>query len=107
AGPDRAAILAGRGAGGASPGVIRGDRKSTRLNSSHSQISYAAFCLKKKKRGSSGKISTCDDAIKMTRPHMVKTMDMLRPHCDYMNPTPFPSLTNPTLCCQRLCRSSA
>src|SRR2546430_7921171 len=26
-----------------------GDRKSTRLNSSHSQISYAGFCLKKKK----------------------------------------------------------
>src|SRR2546430_13394914 len=30
------------------------DRKSTRLNSSHSQISYAVFCLKKKK-----KINTC------------------------------------------------
>src|SRR3989475_8713748 len=29
--------------------VPRGDRKSTRLNSSHSQISYAVFCLKKKK----------------------------------------------------------
>src|SRR5688572_32241231 len=28
-----------------------GDRKSTRLNSSHSQISYAVFCLKKKKEG--------------------------------------------------------
>src|SRR2546430_10531344 len=29
---------------------VRGlDRKSTRLNSSHSQISYAVFCLKKKK----------------------------------------------------------
>src|SRR2546430_9517737 len=28
----------------------RTDRKSTRLNSSHSQISYAVFCLKKKKR---------------------------------------------------------
>src|SRR2546427_8746377 len=28
----------------------RRDRKSTRLNSSHSQISYAVFCLKKKKR---------------------------------------------------------
>src|SRR5690606_40679439 len=28
----------------------RGDRKSTRLNSSHVKISYAAFCLKKKKR---------------------------------------------------------
>src|SRR2546430_8907223 len=30
------------------------DRKSTRLNSSHSQISYAVFCLKKKKK-------RCDD----------------------------------------------
>src|SRR2546430_9978828 len=29
--------------------VVRVDRKSTRLNSSHSQISYAVFCLKKKK----------------------------------------------------------
>src|SRR2546430_12344549 len=29
---------------------LRRDRKSTRLNSSHSQISYAVFCLKKKKR---------------------------------------------------------
>src|SRR2546430_8711631 len=27
---------------------VRSDRKSTRLNSSHSQISYAVFCLKKK-----------------------------------------------------------
>src|SRR5256886_2970017 len=39
----------------ASPAVLPGmfgldaDRKSTRLNSSHSQISYAVFCLKKKK----------------------------------------------------------
>src|SRR2546430_10344967 len=31
-------------------GVEVGDRKSTRLNSSHSQISYAVFCLKKKKK---------------------------------------------------------
>src|SRR2546430_6722389 len=30
------------------------DRKSTRLNSSHSQISYAVFCLKKKKTLSCG-----------------------------------------------------
>src|SRR2546430_3707071 len=29
--------------------MTRRDRKSTRLNSSHSQISYAVFCLKKKK----------------------------------------------------------
>src|SRR2546427_7771045 len=34
-------------------GVVRKtDRKSTRLNSSHSQISYAVFCLKKKKNSS-------------------------------------------------------
>src|SRR2546430_9392286 len=31
------------------PIVLTTDRKSTRLNSSHSQISYAVFCLKKKK----------------------------------------------------------
>src|SRR5688572_32762581 len=30
--------------------LARQDRKSTRLNSSHSQISYAVFCLKKKKK---------------------------------------------------------
>src|SRR2546430_3791686 len=30
------------------PGPGKADRKSTRLNSSHSQISYAVFCLKKK-----------------------------------------------------------
>src|SRR2546430_3037717 len=29
---------------------LKADRKSTRLNSSHSQISYAVFCLKKKKK---------------------------------------------------------
>src|SRR2546428_13916230 len=32
---------------------LRGDRKSTRLNSSHDQISYAVFCLEKKKTHSS------------------------------------------------------
>src|SRR5690606_40716748 len=30
--------------------VAEGDRKSTRLNSSHVKISYAVFCLKKKRR---------------------------------------------------------
>src|SRR3712207_7643489 len=33
---------------GAGLGAGRGDRKSTRLNSSHANISYAVFCLKKK-----------------------------------------------------------
>src|SRR5437763_13224159 len=32
------------------PSVCSGDRKSTRLNSSHRCISYAVFCLKKKKK---------------------------------------------------------
>src|SRR2546422_4947399 len=42
----------GRGAGAGAPGRARldlQDRKSTRLNSSHGYISYAVFCLKKKK----------------------------------------------------------
>src|SRR5205085_9850751 len=34
--------------------TLHQDRKSTRLNSSHSQISYAVFCLKKKKNQISG-----------------------------------------------------
>src|SRR5947209_16131077 len=46
-----------RGRGGAAPAGISpaqlrkdSDRKSTRLNSSHANISYAVFCLKKKKK---------------------------------------------------------
>src|SRR5437762_10364677 len=39
--------------GGAEAGQLQeGDRKSTRLNSSHRCISYAVFCLKKKKKNS-------------------------------------------------------
>src|SRR5688572_31869343 len=37
--------------------ALAGDRKSTRLNSSHSQISYAVFCLKKKKKRKQYKVS--------------------------------------------------
>src|SRR2546422_5571836 len=39
----------GRRLGGAEFLAVGGDRKSTRLNSSHGYISYAVFCLKKKK----------------------------------------------------------
>src|SRR2546427_4570959 len=45
---DRDSRLAAGARLAASPSHAR-DRKSTRLNSSHSQISYAVFCLKKKK----------------------------------------------------------
>src|SRR5438445_8124373 len=39
----------GKGAGRVVIGIDRTDRKSTRLNSSHANISYAVFCLKKKR----------------------------------------------------------
>src|SRR3712207_8398752 len=54
--PDGAAGLGRRraGTGLPRPGLVPGpDRKSTRLNSSHANISYAVFCLKKKKNKSS------------------------------------------------------
>src|SRR5690242_20956093 len=35
------------------------DRKSTRLNSSHMSISYAVFCLKKKKKNSTERLLRC------------------------------------------------
>src|SRR2546430_8982320 len=61
AGTDRAAAAAGPGrfpgTQGFGPCIPESpgerDRKSTRLNSSHSQISYAVFCLKKKKQNAS------------------------------------------------------
>src|SRR2546422_3258908 len=54
---------ADRGGGGAEraaehhPPGARTDRKSTRLNSSHGYISYAVFCLKKKKKKNHGELS--------------------------------------------------
>src|SRR5690349_21998692 len=39
--------------------ILGQDRKSTRLNSSHVEISYAVFCLKKKKDGNSGRSADC------------------------------------------------
>src|SRR2546427_5991172 len=56
AAPDGGTAPAVRPAHAAAQGAYRAcaarqrDRKSTRLNSSHSQISYAVFCLKKKKK---------------------------------------------------------
>src|SRR5438034_7154582 len=50
--PLRRVVSQGAGREHIGRGVIveRGDRKSTRLNSSHTVISYAVFCLKKKKK---------------------------------------------------------
>src|SRR2546430_9537229 len=55
------------------PGVpIGSDRKSTRLNSSHSQISYAVFCLKKKK-------NTRDSPARLVIPYTHGKAARLRP----------------------------
>src|SRR5437899_5063607 len=43
------------------PGRLHGDRKSTRLNSSHLGISYAVFCLKKKKQTETNKPQICQN----------------------------------------------
>src|SRR2546430_7692007 len=43
------------------------DRKSTRLNSSHSQISYAVFCLKKKKEAAHASRDHTDRSVLILR----------------------------------------
>src|SRR2546430_11427522 len=43
--------------------AMRVDRKSTRLNSSHSQISYAVFCLKKKTERTSDRTTFLDSTV--------------------------------------------
>src|SRR2546427_9406862 len=52
----------------------RRDRKSTRLNSSHSQISYAVFCLKKKKNHNRRQLSAQTTRLGRTR------IQLERPH---------------------------
>src|SRR5688572_22457121 len=60
-------VLAGKPAGAFSSGSTPQDRKSTRLNSSHSQISYAVFCLKKKKKKKKKKKTIKKRIIKKTK----------------------------------------
>src|SRR5947207_4390182 len=51
----------------AAPGRIPRDRKSTRLNSSHTVISYAVFCLKKKNKKKNIKTESHQERTKTTR----------------------------------------
>src|SRR2546427_8244707 len=53
--------------------AVRRDRKSTRLNSSHSQISYAVFCLKKKKKKRSNGVVK-KDVLKDKQQTVIKCM---------------------------------
>src|SRR5688572_32040726 len=57
---------------------LREDRKSTRLNSSHSQISYAVFCLKKKKN----KQAATRDRTSRMRKSVKKTNGAISRGCD-------------------------
>src|SRR5438034_8341863 len=50
-------------------GRRRPDRKSTRLNSSHTVISYAVFCLKKKKKKKTHKARRDKQVTSTTHPH--------------------------------------
>src|SRR5258705_8938616 len=65
-----------------------GDRKSTRLNSSHLGISYAVFCLKKKKKGLNGSVgsisrgSLClDRKTKQQKCMVFHSLQSLQPLC--------------------------
>src|SRR6266536_1989718 len=49
--------------------ICAGDRKSTRLNSSHEWISYAVFCLKKKKNSDSLMLGLSYDALTLKAQH--------------------------------------
>src|SRR2546430_11659706 len=51
------------------------DRKSTRLNSSHSQISYAVFCLKKKKKNT----VPVSRVSRLTRHELLTTLPLQTP----------------------------
>src|SRR5690348_17464195 len=67
--------------------ILKGDRKSTRLNSSHPSISYAVFCLKKKniRRKTSRSYQNC-------RPHNQTTVRQSKnrdPQRAQRNPTDF------------------
>src|SRR3989475_6137156 len=59
--------------------VVRRDRKSTRLNSSHSQISYAVFCLKKKKTHQQPEISEHTSIYPCTNDPILTTHDCSLP----------------------------
>src|SRR3989442_4553237 len=56
--PLRHVLLAARAAELDQPAHPQGDRKSTRLNSSHVRISYAVFCLKKKNQAAASTSDT-------------------------------------------------
>src|SRR2546421_8439064 len=54
---------------------VDGDRKSTRLNSSHDQISYAVFCLKKKKRNNNTLLTHYEPILQVAKKQLCNVGD--------------------------------
>src|SRR2546430_6283465 len=68
------------------------DRKSTRLNSSHSQISYAVFCLKKKQFNPDGlRVATCswDNTARLSASHTRNALTQPLRHREVVQPVYF------------------
>src|SRR3989475_846912 len=59
-------------------GINTSDRKSTRLNSSHSQISYAVFCLKKKKKKKNARRNLLEKKVDRTKKQTNATLNNVR-----------------------------
>src|SRR2546422_2247921 len=60
--------------------ICRLDRKSTRLNSSHGYISYAVFCLKKKKRN-------INETSHWTKTHVITDLETILDSVEYVTHT--------------------
>src|SRR2546421_827287 len=59
--------------------ACRPDRKSTRLNSSHDQISYAVFCLKKKKKNTHAPCSL-EELSESRMRHLIASFHLVNDH---------------------------
>src|SRR5256884_87750 len=75
--------------------VLREDRKSTRLNSSHGYISYAVFCLKKKKHLHTTAliVHTAPGEVRVTGDHRNSLTPQRAPHTGYLLQRPSPAHT--------------
>src|SRR2546422_5989712 len=69
------------------------DRKSTRLNSSHGYISYAVFCLKKKKNKT--RVRADAQELRITTPHTLAETLLTRPRCHTYSYHSAANLTTP------------
>src|SRR5437588_5233089 len=73
----------------------RKDRKSTRLNSSHTVISYAVFCLKKKSRRHKGRAQPTKQSFEADRLEQLHFFSCWKPSCCYLSLRPVSSARCP------------